>query len=85
MCARGQAGPELCCFAVFDIKRAYFHARVRRLTFIAIPKEDLEAGDEGCVGQFQFSLYGTHVTQPRTFLLSFGFQVGVRITVQIYA
>ena len=62
---------------VVDIKRTYFFPLVRRQIFIGIPKEDLEAGDAGCVGQL------AHVTQPQNwaheftiFLLSFGFRVG---------
>ena len=60
----------------------YFHAPVRRPIFIGIPKEDLEAGDEGCVGQLEFSLYGTSdaaqnwAHEYTTFLVSLGFQVG---------
>ena len=81
MCARGQTGPEPCRFEVICIKSAYFYALVRRPMFIDIPKEDLEPGDEGCVGQLQFSLYGTrdaarHLAREyTTFLLSHGFQV----------
>ena len=67
--------------AVVDIKRAYFYAPVRRPIFIKIPKEDLKFGDEGCVGQLQWSLYGTRDAAQNwerkytTFLLSFGFWV----------
>ena len=81
MCARGQAGPELYRLAVIDIKRAYFYALARRPMFIEIPKEDLEPGDEGCVGQLQLSLNGTRdaaqnwAHEYTTFLLSLGFQV----------
>ena len=81
MCATGQRGPQPHRFAVIDIKRAYFYAPVRRPIFIEIPKEDLEAEDEGCVGQLQLSLYGTRdaaqnrVHKYTTFLLSLGFQV----------
>ena len=82
MCARGQTGPEPYRLAVIDIKRAYFYAPARRPIFIEIPKEDLEPGDEGCVGQLQLSLYGTRdaaqnwAHEYTTFLLSLGFQVG---------
>ena len=54
----GREVPELHHLAVIDIKRAYFHAPVRRPIFIEVPKEDLEFGDEGSVGQLQLSLYG---------------------------
>ena len=51
MCAKGQTGPEPYGLAVIDIKHAYFYAPAR--IFIEIPKEDLELGDEGGVGQLQ--------------------------------
>ena len=53
-----------------------------RPIFIEIPKEDLELGDEGCVGQLQLSLYGKRdavqnwAHEYTTFLLRLGFQVG---------
>ena len=81
MCARGQTGPEPYRLAVIDIERAYFYALARRPIFIEIPKEDLEPGDDGCVGQLQLSLYGTRdaaqnwAHEYTTFLLSLGFQV----------
>ena len=82
MCARGQTGLEPYRLAVIDIKRAYFYAPARRPIFIEIPKEDLELGDEGCVGQLQLSLHVTRdaaqnwAHEYTSFLLSFGFQVG---------
>ena len=80
MCARGPTAPYR--LAVIDTKRAYFYALARRPIFIEIPKENLEQGDEGCVGQLQLSLYGTRdaargwAHEYTTFLLSLGFQVG---------
>lgn len=42
----------------FDMKRAYFFAKVRRPIFIEIPVEDREFGDENKVGRFNLSFYG---------------------------
>ena len=78
---QGETGPEPHRLAVLDIKRAYFYALARRPIFIEIPEEDLEPGDEGCVGQLQLSLYCARdaaqnwAHEYTTFLLSLGFQV----------
>ena len=45
--------------AVVGIRRAYFYAKSRRDTFITIPAEDWEPGDEGRCGRLRVSLYGT--------------------------
>ena len=59
MCAKGQQGAQKRRMAVIDIKRAYFYAPSKRPTFIEIPSEDREKGDEGKVGKLELSLYGT--------------------------
>ena len=59
MCAKGQGGDQKRRLAVIDIKRAYFYAPSKRPTFIEIPSEDRQAGDEGKVGRLELSLYGT--------------------------
>ena len=62
-------------------RAALLSARFRFSIFIEISKENLEVGDDGFVGQLQFSLCGTHdvaqnwAHEHATFLLSFGFQV----------
>jgi len=42
-----------------DIKRAYFYAKSIRDTYIELPKEDYEPGDENKCGILKLSLYGT--------------------------
>ena len=58
MCQRARRRPKA-KLAVIDIKRAYFYAPSKRTTFIEIPSEDRQAGDEGKVGRLELSLYGT--------------------------
>ena len=47
------------CFAVVDVRRAYFYAPARRDLYVELPWEDWEAGDEGKCGLLRGSLYGT--------------------------
>jgi hypothetical protein len=42
-----------------DIKRAYFYAKSIRPTYIELPQEDYEPGDEHKCGILKLSLYGT--------------------------
>ena len=44
---------------VADVKRAYFHARSKRLTYVKLPPEDIGPGEEGMCGRLNFSMYGT--------------------------
>ena len=39
-----------------DVRRAYFHARARRLVYVALPEEDYE---EGMCGRLKKAMYGT--------------------------
>ena len=47
------------CLMHLDVSRAYFHALCKRPTFIHIPDEDYEAGDEWKLGRLRVSMYGT--------------------------
>ena len=42
-----------------DVRRAYFHARVKRDVYVALPLEDYECGDEVMCGKLAMSMYGT--------------------------
>jgi hypothetical protein len=43
-----------------DIKKAYFHAKAKRLVYVDLPDEALEPGEKGKVcGRLNYSLYGT--------------------------
>merc|ERR1739836_46716 len=44
---------------VADVKRAYFHAKSKRLTYVKLPPEDIRPGEEGMCGRLNFSMYGT--------------------------
>ena len=39
-----------------DVRRAYFHAKARRLVYVALPEED---GEENMCGRLEKALYGT--------------------------
>ena len=42
-----------------DVRRAYFHAHVKRDVYVALPLEDYQRGDEVMCGKLQMSMYGT--------------------------
>ena len=42
-----------------DVRRAYFHAPVRRPVYVELPKEDQMEGEEDMVGELRLSMYGT--------------------------
>merc|ERR1739836_245809 len=44
---------------VVDVKRAYFHAKCKRLTYVTLPPEDVLPGEENMCGRLNFSQYGT--------------------------
>ena len=46
-----------------DISRAYLHAPCLKPTFIEIPIEDQQPGDEGQAGKLNVSMYGTREAQ----------------------
>ena len=44
---------------VADVKRAYFHAKCKRLTYVQPPPEDIGPGEENMRGGLNCSMYGT--------------------------
>ena len=62
-----------------DVRRAYFHARARRLVYVDLPKEDQE---EGMCGRLDKSMYGTRdaaqnwEVEYSDFMESIGFKRG---------
>ena len=44
---------------VADVKRAYFHAKAKRLTYVKLPPEDIGPGEEGMCGRLNYAMYGT--------------------------
>ena len=79
-CAHGQKEKKR--LAAVDIKSAYFYAPAKRRTYIELPPEDIEEGDEDKVGLVEMSLYGTRDAAKNwaaaytDFLRSIGFTVG---------
>ena len=65
-----------------DVKRAYFYAPCTSETYIKIPEEDWEPGDEGKCGRLNVSLYGTREAagnwqrEYTSFMLQNGFKCG---------
>ena len=65
---------------VSDISRAYFYAKSRRPTYVAIPSEDWEEGDEDNCARLEVSMYGTRDAASNwsdcyaTHLLGIGFK-----------
>ena len=65
-----------------DIKRAYFYAQSIRETYVELPREDYEPGDEHKCGRLRLSLYGTRdaamnwEAEIRATMESLGFQRG---------
>ena len=52
------AGNEGEIIMVADVKRAYFHAKCKRLTY-KIPAEDVLPGEENMCWRLNYSMYGT--------------------------
>ena len=44
---------------VNDVSRAFFHAKVKRDVYVALPDEDKLVGDAGKCAKLEYSLYGT--------------------------
>ena len=67
---------------VADVKRAYFHARSKRLTYVKLPPEDTLPGEENMCGRLNYSMHGTrdaaaNWSEEYTEMLpSMGFTVG---------
>ena len=52
------------CLAAIDVRRAYFYAKSKRRTFVELPAEDWQPGDEAMCGLLRYSLYGArHAAQ----------------------
>ena len=67
-----------------DVRKAYFHAEVKRPLFVALPPEALEPHEVGKVcGKLNFSLYGTRDAASNweqaysDFLVGIGFRQGL--------
>ena len=56
MLASGNKGERL---MVADVKRAYFHAKSKRTTYVQLPPEDVGPGEENMCGRLNYSMYGT--------------------------
>ena len=67
------------CMKLIDVKRAHFHARATRRTFINLPPEDALADRHDICGELVMSMYGTRdaaynwEAEYSQFLLSLGF------------
>ena len=61
--AASQRGISATCIrklGFIDIRKAYIHAKVKRLVYVALPEEFCEPHEIGKVcGKLKFSLYGT--------------------------
>ena len=54
--ATGNNGERL---MIADVRRAYFHAKPKWLTYVKLPAEDILPGEEGMCGRLNYSMYGT--------------------------
>ena len=67
---------------VADVKRAYFHAKCKRLTYVKLPPEDIGPGEENMCGRLNYSMYGTRdaaascAEEHSTVLIDMGFRQG---------
>jgi hypothetical protein len=66
-----------------DIKKAYFHAKVKRPLYVKLPAEALEPGEEKTIcGKLNYSLYGTRDAASNweqtytEFMIGIGFEQG---------
>ena len=44
---------------IADVKRAFFHAKAKKLVYIKLPAEDVLPGEENMCGRLNCSMYGT--------------------------
>ena len=44
---------------IADVRRAYFHAKSTRLTYVKLPPEDVLPGEEDMCGRLNYSMYRT--------------------------
>merc|ERR1711938_185593 len=54
MLASGNKGERL---MVADVKRAYFHAKSKRTTYVQLPPEDVRPGEENMCGRLNYSMH----------------------------
>ena len=59
LCASTQRKRRPFRMLFIDVKRAYFHAPVKRNLFVELPPEDRDPADGDCVGRLLKSMYGT--------------------------
>ena len=83
-CQKGVEPQKLKKLGFVDIRKAYFHAKVKRLIYVELPPEFLEPHEVGKVcGKLNFSLYGTRDAASNweecyaEFLISIGFKQGL--------
>ena len=59
-CQRGVPRNKIKKLGFIDIRKAYFHAKAKRLMYVQLPEEFCEPGEFGKVcGRLNYSLYGT--------------------------
>ena len=59
-CQRGVPPHKMKKLGFIDIRKAYFHAKAKRLIYVELPEEFCEPGEYGRVcGRLNYSLYGT--------------------------
>ena len=54
--ASGNKGERL---MAADVKRAFFHAKAKKLVYVQLPAEDVNPGEENMCGRLNHSMYGT--------------------------
>ena len=59
-CQKGLPKDKIKKLGFIDIRKAYFHAKAKRLMYVVLPEEFCEPGEFGQVcGRLNYSLYGT--------------------------
>ena len=80
---RGVKGRDFKKLGFIDIRKAYFHAKVKRPLYVVLPPEALEPGETGVCGKLNYSLYGTRDAAHNweeaytEFMISIGFKQGL--------
>lgn len=82
-CQKGVPQGKIKKLGFIDIKKAFFHAKAKRLVYVALPEEFSAPGEFGKVcGRLNYSLYGTRNAAQNWFecyseaLISIGFKQG---------
>ena len=83
-CQKGVPKHQCKKLGFIDIRKAYFHAKAKRLIYVALPEEFCEPGEFGKVcGRLNYSLYGTRDAASNweecysQALISLGFKQGL--------